>query len=152
MSYKNKETLKQLYLEEELSTTKIGNKFDKDSKTIWYWLDKYDIDRRSRSESRTIQEQKKPLKVNLNQEGYQTVHDQYGQSRGEDTSYVLLHRLIKLADTSMDDLDGMIVHHKNNIPFDNRPENLEIMTPEEHTKHHEQKRREMQFLKQTINA
>ena len=35
-----------------------------------------------------------------------------------------------------------VVHHINEVKEDNRPENLEIMTPAAHTKHHHKERRE----------
>lgn len=32
--------------------------------------------------------------------------------------------------------EGLVIHHKNHIHFDNRPENLETMTASEHSSHH----------------
>ena len=45
--YKNKEWLYQKYVVEGLSTNKIGEMFNINQKTIWYWLKKYDINIRS---------------------------------------------------------------------------------------------------------
>lgn len=49
--FSSKENLEQLYVEQEKSTHEIGTILKTDSKTIWYWLKKYGIPIRSRSES-----------------------------------------------------------------------------------------------------
>lgn len=49
--------------------------------------------------------------------------------------FVYLHRLVAFAYGEIDDLwSDLIVHHKNADSWDNRPENLESMTPDEHEK------------------
>jgi hypothetical protein len=50
------------------------------------------------------------------------------------------HRLIAVAEHGFDAVCGNVVHHKNDIPWDNRPENLELMTLAEHTAHHNKQR------------
>lgn len=49
--FSSKENLEQLYVEQEKSTHEIETILKADSKTIWYWLKKYGIPIRSRSES-----------------------------------------------------------------------------------------------------
>lgn len=49
--FSSKENLEQLYVEQEKSTHEIGTILKIDSKTIWYWLKKYCIPIRSRSEA-----------------------------------------------------------------------------------------------------
>jgi ribonucleotide reductase alpha subunit len=46
-----------------------------------------------------------------------------------------LHRLVA-GDVMGVDLVGMSVHHRNGDRYDNRPENLEVMTQSEHATHH----------------
>ena len=46
------------------------------------------------------------------------------------------HRLLAVAEFGFDAVKDKIVHHKNSIPWDNRPENLEIMTQAEHASLH----------------
>ena len=63
------------------------------------------------------------------------------------TDYVLEHRIVAekylLTDSNSIEIDGKrylspkyVVHHKNGNRTDNRPENLEVMTKEEHTRLH----------------
>jgi len=49
---------------------------------------------------------------------------------------VPVHRLLLVAEYGVDAVVGKHVHHKNEIPFDNRIENLELLDPEEHSRHH----------------
>lgn len=49
--YRNKEWLEKKYAKEELSTYKIGSICGRDNKTIWYWLNKFDIQTRTRSKA-----------------------------------------------------------------------------------------------------
>jgi len=46
--------------------------------------------------------------------------------------YMYVHRLLAVAEYGLDALDGKHVHHKNGIKWDNRPENIELVTPGEH--------------------
>jgi len=49
--YKNKKVLQKLYYDKEMSMSEIGNKFNVSQQTIMYYMDKYDIKRRSLSEA-----------------------------------------------------------------------------------------------------
>lgn len=50
--------------------------------------------------------------------------------------FVPHHRLLAVAKYGFDAVRGMDVHHKNRIPWDNRPDNIELLTPEEHGRVH----------------
>jgi len=50
---------------------------------------------------------------------------------------VRLHRLVAVAEYGYDAVVDKSVHHESNIPWDNRPENLEPMTRAEHRSLHE---------------
>lgn len=52
---------------------------------------------------------------------------------------VLAHRYIYQEFINRPLSKGELIHHKNGDKSDNRIENLEIMTPKEHSKHHNQK-------------
>lgn len=57
----------------------------------------------------------------------------------EDMHHVFVHRLLAVASHGLEALQGKEVHHKNGIKWDNRPENIELLSPEQHRKrHHEQ--------------
>lgn len=50
--------------------------------------------------------------------------------------FVAQHRLVGADIVGRPLRKGEVVHHKNNIRHDNRPENLEVMTVEAHRRHH----------------
>lgn len=70
--------------------------------------------------------------------GYERVTSQnYEGSELVSSDRVTIHRLLgTLLVDDIGELDGMHIHHKNGIPWDNRLSNLEVVTPSEHRKAH----------------
>ena len=68
----------------------------------------------------------------IDYEGYHRFKTQIGESRYT----VGIHRLVAVAEFGLENTAGNVVHHKNNIPWDNRPENLELMGHAEHARYH----------------
>jgi len=68
----------------------------------------------------------------IDQQGYNVVKTNID---GENI-YLSLHRLLAVSEFGIDKVKDIDVHHKNNIPWDNRPSNLELMSRSEHMKHH----------------
>jgi len=126
--YKDKEWLKEKYHDELMSQEEIGELCGVTQATIHNWMEKFDIEIR---------------------DGVQRFpHASFGMSRGYERAKgdwridgsVHIHRLAAVAWFGWDELKGKVVHHKNKIPFDNREENLEPVTPEKHnTIHHKNK-------------
>jgi|GEM_PF-3600453 len=71
--------------------------------------------------------------------GYRTTPDGYCSWQFQefgDWAAVKVHRLLAVSEFGFDAVTDKVVHHKNDIPWDNRPENLEPMGRAEHTAHH----------------
>lgn len=60
--------------------------------------------------------------------------------RANNRGYVAEHILVAEKKLGRPILRGEVVHHDNEIKDDNRPENLIVMTPEEHMRIHHQRR------------
>ena len=124
-AYRDEETLRELYWDEGMTLKEIADKFDTGNTTINTWMKKNGIDRRTAA-------QDKPVHYRTDDSGYEKWrHDTNG------TQYNLaVHRLVMVAEEGFDAVEGMHVHHKNEIPWDNRPSNLELMEMKEHMSHH----------------
>jgi hypothetical protein len=77
-----------------------------------------------------------PLYRGIANNGYEYVVNQDHRERGTDKwkSLVQVHRLV--AETFMGDPSGYVVHHRDDRKRNNYPENLEMVTPEEHGLRH----------------
>ena len=85
-------------------------------------------------------------------DGYPRWH--VSQSRAEKHRTLAVQRLLAVSEYGFDAVCGMQVHHKNKIPWDNRPENIELLGAAEHTLHHhgEEKRITDQELLDDLRA
>jgi len=128
--YQDKDTLEELYLNEKMSMADIGEHFDVPPTRIGYWLDKHDIETRDvhahHSRDTAI--------YRMDDRGYM-VWSAWNSEKGQN-EYMVVHRLLAVAEYGVEAVAGKVVHHKNDHKWDNRPENIELMTAEEHSRHH----------------
>jgi len=137
--WKDPELLESLYWGEDMPLWKMAERWGCDRSTVGYWMNKHGIDKRGRGHidrnvGRSLQPRGPPLKVN--RDGYEvfSVNDKI-----DDVSTFFHHQLLAIADGADPDRvfdDGHNIHHINRIPWDNRTENLEVLTKSEHAKIH----------------
>lgn len=136
--YHDKSRLYTDYWEQGLSTRDIANKYNVSYNTVDIYLRRHGIQRRhggsvgSYVESMKVSEDiGHPSITTIARDGYTMV---YGGNQGDRFP---LHRLIYVAEHGLDALDpDKIVHHESEIPWDNRPSNLEQMKQSEHVRIH----------------
>jgi len=119
--------LRELYHGEELSAARVAGEMGCSPQTVRHWLIEFDIERRS-CHHRTV-------------ENGDSVQRRYPTISG-DGSTVLVHRFLAYAVGKMtfEELcnPDMVVHHRTNVGWDNRPVNLDVMTRGEHMTIHGQ--------------
>ena len=126
------ETLRRLYWDEELSLSEIGDLSGVNQSTVHYWMEKHDIDRLSDSEGSFRTQSTNYASTRVNNNGH--VVWRCNSDRGGGT--VPVHRLMAIAEHGTEAVEDKDVHHINGIPWDNRPENLELMNHGDHMSHH----------------
>lgn len=123
--WKDADRLRELYVDERLSVRQIADRFPVSRETIRRWLDRHSIDRRS------VHEYNLPG-VLLDPDGYEYVKVEHDG----DQFTTSLHRLLAVAEFGFDAVVGKDIHHKNGIPWDNRPSNIEPIEHAEHVAKH----------------
>lgn len=130
IDHTNPNELKRLYHDEGMTLAEVVEKTTAGGhSTVRYHMNKHGIDRRDPSEFN------KNLHAGITTEksGHMSWYsdDPDGQRRT-----MKVHRLVAIAEHGADAVAGNHVHHKNEIPWDNRPSNLEIKSPKDHHSHH----------------
>ena len=133
-AYRNADVLHRLYHTESLSLHDMADKLDCDAETIRRWMKHHDIERRDRAEAMRGANRKERATVIINKYGYE-IAAAYSRQR-ESVEKVRIHRLIAVAQHGFEAVVGMDVHHDNGIKWDNRPGNLEVLSPEKHLEIH----------------
>lgn len=127
--WRDKETLQRLHHEERLTQEEMGERLGCTRRTISEWFSRHGI------EARMGPPRIERVHYSTRKEGYEIWQDKCPPSR-DDTC--LIHRLAAVAWFGFDAVRDHHVHHENRIPWDNREENLELFTPSEHARHHQQ--------------
>lgn len=121
--------LRELYVEKEMGINKIAEIADCSNHTVELWLDNHDIETRD-----VGGREKNHVTYTTTAGGYRQWVNQVPGERT--TKTISVHRLLLTLKHDPEEFDGMHVHHRNGIPWDNRLENLELLTPKEHRQRH----------------
>jgi len=137
------EVLEMLYWQENLSMWEIAQRLSVSETTVYRRMEEFGIDRRGIKEAVNNGNRLEQL---ADYAAY-TVKDGYPVWRGNNTSdgfsTTFVHQLLLIAEGA----DPHKVyskeyecHHKNEIKWDNRPDNLVLWTREKHSRYHANKR------------
>lgn len=119
-----KEKIQNLYVEEGMKMEGVADELDITQAAVSYHIQDMDIDTGHRDWS--------PVPIFHTKSGYAYWQDGHG---GEKNS-VYIHRLLAVAEHGFDAVADSEVHHKNGVGWDNRPDNIEPLTPKEHRQRH----------------
>lgn len=129
MGYQDPATLRRLYHDEGMSTYDIADRFAVSADTVCYHMNKHDIDTRKPPYERHPS-------ARIDTDGYLRVEHRDGESR----KTLRIHRLVAVAEHGFDVVAGNDIHHKNGVPWDNRPSNLEVVDESKHRAEHNRRR------------
>jgi hypothetical protein len=137
LPWHDEEVLREEYEERGKSIMMLAEMWDITHKNVSDWLKKHGIETRERGEQQ-VSHRWEGVKVRQTH-GYEVAYTTVDQSQ----STVRIHQLVAIAEGEdpykvFSDKKHH-VHHKNGIPWDNRAENLELMTAQEHGLHHNRK-------------
>lgn len=126
--HRDEEVLRELYVRRGMSSREVADELGCSKSTVLEWLNRHDIPTETSTRD-------KPPNFRTNQLGYEEVRTRAGGERHQ----VYVHRLMAAAEFGLDAIRDVDVHHKNDIPWDNRRANLAVMPRSEHVrKHHEE--------------
>lgn len=165
--------LRELYFEEGLDQYEIADRLGCEQVTIAKWFKKHEIETEWESVSKLRDKEWLERQYHLNGLSQHQIADELGCSQmtvsrwcakhGIETDeanfekhgshrfaggyevfssredQVAVHRLIMVAEKGFDAVCGKVVHHQNEVKWDNRTENLELKTRSDHTSHHRSK-------------
>jgi len=179
--YRDAEVLRELYLEQDLTSQEVADELGCAKSTVLRWLNKHGIEKtqfqavnpvsRSPEEIESMYyDDKKTIYDIAELEGcsstavqhffeHHDIETDQGMYRGGRTNYAtyytdgdgyerwnttvkgdhyhcLVHRLMAVAEYGFEALDSCVVHHNTRIPWDNRLENIEVVSQSEHMKEH----------------
>jgi len=121
-TYKDEEWIRGQYVDDGLTQQEIAEKAGCSQHTISRWLRHHDIETRGSGDYVGFPS---PM---FHPKGYIEFRDQSG---GNDDRFYH-HRLLAVSEYGFSAVEGKDVHHINGCGWDNRPDNIELMKPNEH--------------------
>ena len=130
--WQNEDVLYEMYVEKSMGAPKIANELETRTDTIYRWLEKHGIETRDKKHPETGG-------ISPRSASGDDISGGYVRFRDSDSS-VFIHQLLAVAageDPHKVFSEGEHhIHHKNDIPWDNRPENIELVSRKSHVAHH----------------
>jgi transposase-like protein len=125
-----KNKIQELHCERNWNVHKIAKELGVSRDAVKKRLDKFGIER----QHHPAEEWGRGVFFYTGKDGY----ERCGASNREEKTTVSFHKLMACIDHDPARVfdSGISVHHKNKIPWDNRIENLDLLSLEEHSKHH----------------
>jgi hypothetical protein len=136
--YRDPEWLREQYHKHGKTTREIADVCGCDNATISRWLDKHDIDTRENWKAGVEKAREVnrvdyiPLRTLPHGYEYWQTTERVGNDRV--TRAVYVHRLLAVAEYGFDAVVDNDVHHENNIPWDNRPDNIRPVDKADHAR------------------
>ena len=138
--WKDADKLREKYVVEGLTTREIADEWECSNGTVSRWLNKHDIETRDNwsegVKAAANSNRVERVKMRTHERGYEYWSEKVTYEDGRKMEIVYVHRLLAIAEHGFDAVCGKVVHHKNRVPWDNRPENIEVMTRTEHQNEH----------------
>jgi len=124
------EWLREQYQDKKKSPGKIADRLGCGRSTVYRWLENHSIERVGKSGFASS----RPASYFVGSRGYPVWSD---TKSGE---MYPVHRLLAIAENGVDAVKDNHIHHVNGVRYDNRPENIEVLSPSEHIKRHNEER------------
>ena len=131
-SYKDKETLYELYHTKRQSLQEIADDHNVTKQSVHQWMKRHGIERRDQKKAQSEKIRVERAQYTTTEAGYP-----YWKSANPDTGnvdQVAVSRLLYVAHFGTEMLGDRHVHHINGCSWDNRPSNLAAMTASDHAK------------------
>ncbi|MDL0133537.1 helix-turn-helix domain-containing protein [Halobacterium salinarum] len=130
--WRDEQTLRKLYKEQGLLTKKIAKRLGCSRKTVNKWIREFGIERRDGGRERSLGHATNPVPLSTRRDGY----ERWTTRIFGDSESVYVHRLLAVSEHGFDAVAENDVHHRNSIPWDNRVENLAVLSKANHGKLH----------------
>ena len=131
--WNNPEVLKEMYVDEHMSTYDIADELGCSAVRIQKALDEHGFEKRVNTDYDKVTSPSTTVAFKQHKRGYEEIQAANGE---ESPDKVYVHRLLAVAEYGVDKVAGNHVHHKNGVQWDNRIENLEVLSSTEHGELH----------------
>lgn len=126
--WRDSELVNRLYHDEKMSGPEIAELLGCSVGPIYDRID----ETRSIGDANKIRRLREPAAHRIDEDGYERVGTKIDGKR----MATGVHRLIAVAEFGFEAVRDKIVHHKNGVPWDNRPSNLQLMDQSDHVREH----------------
>jgi|GEM_PF-1757404 len=140
--WRDAETLERLYIAEGLTTREIADRLGCTNGTVSQWLNHHDIPTRENWVAGVEAAKRANREERVAQRTLPSGYEYWTSKEGDDRTnrIVYVHRLLAVAEYGFDAVADTDIHHRNGVPWDNRPENIALLSKSDHGRHHANQR------------